>query len=260
MQTPEQKPTPEAPASAAPGDATSSEEHHEKLHPIDDFLQKIRHSLKKMPLLEKIDDMFYNSVKVAAGLGIQNILKFTVDGKENIPVVGKAILLTIADNPIADMAVIIQLSGRQIHFMMSPKLFKTPGLHTVLDSLGMYRSTKDKDDQEPVERTMHYLNVEGALVAMTPEEKLEPDVQVKTVASILKFAIAAKAPIVPIALHGTKSLGWKKSLKVKCPAPIEIPSQLQREKKRDERYAKAKEIVDLIHEMKTELSVPQGTV
>ena len=229
------------------------EPKREKRNPIDEFIGKIRHSIKKLPLLEKVDEMFYSSVKVLAGLGINNILNFKVEGKENIPIVGKAILVTIADNIIADMAVIMHLAERPVHFMLSPKLFETPILSSVLDGLGMYRSTRDKEDMEPVEKTLHYLNEESALVAMTPEAKLEPEIQVKTLASIIKFAIAGSAPIIPIAIKGTKSLGWKKPLSVKVGSPIAIPPDLNREKKRDERYAKAKEIVDLINSMKESL-------
>lgn len=252
--------TPKPPASAPKFEKMpakhpeETEGKHEKVNPIDDFIGKIRHAIKKLPMLEKADEMFYSGVKVIAGLGIQNILEYKVDGKDNIPIVGKAILVTIADNVIADMAVVMHLSERPVHFMMSPKIFETPVLSSVLDGLGMYRSTKDKDDMEPVEKTMHYLNEEAALVAMTPEAKLEPEMQVKTLASIIKFAIAGNAPIIPIAIKGTKSLGWKKPLSVKVGAPIPIPADLNREKKRDERYAKAKEIVDLINSMKDSLA------
>jgi 1-acyl-sn-glycerol-3-phosphate acyltransferase len=248
------------PAGAKPQDKAPEEEkeHHEKLNPVDDFIGKIRHSIKKLPMLEKADEMFYSGVKVVAGLGIQNILDYKVEGKDNIPIVGKAILVTIADNVIFDMAAVMHLSERPVHFMLSAKMFKTPVLGSVLDGLGMYRSTIDKDDMEPVQKTMHYLNEEAALVAMTPEEKLEPEVQVKTLASIIKFAIAGGAPIIPVAIHGTKSLGWKKPLLIKVGTPIPIPAELNREKKRDERYAKAKEIVDLIHSMKESLSTEEA--
>ncbi len=248
---PASAPKPEKPQAK---EAEEPDGKHEKRNPIDDFIGKIRHSLKKVSIFEKIDEMFYSGVKTVAGLGIQNILDYKVDGKDNIPIVGKAILVTIADNVIADMAVVMQLTDRPVHFMMSPKLFETPVLSSVLDGLGMYRSTKDRDDMEPVTKTMHYLNEEAALVAMTPEAKAEPEVQVKTLASIIKFAIAGSAPIIPIAIKGTKSLGWKKPLSVKVGVPIPIPADLNREKKRDERYAKAKEIVDLINSMKDSLA------
>jgi len=225
-----------------------------KQNPIDDFIGKIRHSIKKVSFLEKADEMFYSGVKAIAGLGIQNILSYKVEGKENIPIMGKAILLTIADNVIADIAAIMNLSERPVHFMVSAKMFETPVLGSVLDGLGMYRSTTNKDDLEPVQKTLHYLNEEAALVAMTPEAKLDPELQIKTVASIMKFAIVAKAPIIPVAISGTKSLGWKKQLLVKVGAPIPIPNELNRGKKKDERYAKAKEIVDTILSMKDSLA------
>ena len=95
----------------------------------------------------------------------------------------------------------------------------------ILKSLGMFRSTLDKEDTEPIDKVFHYLNEVGDLVAMTPESKLERDVQIKAMAGIIKFAVAGEAPL-----------------------PIE--KRLNREKYRDQRYELAEDIINIIESLK----------
>ncbi|MHA1731107.1 MAG: hypothetical protein ACTSU5_04155, partial [Promethearchaeota archaeon] len=90
---------------------------------------------------------------------------------------------------------------------------------------------------------------------MTPEARLGREIVVKSVAAILKFAVATKAPIVPLAIgvNYEKILGLipRETISVRVGEPIEIPRKFQRDKFREDRYRKAEEIVDLIEELRT---------
>ena len=89
--------------------------------------------------------------------------------------------------------------------MVHHKLMKHQIFGPVLKALGMFRSTLDKEDTEPIDKVFHYLNEVGDLVAMTPESKLERDIQVKAMAGIIKFAVAAASPIIPLAIYTEKA-------------------------------------------------------
>ncbi|MHA1285476.1 MAG: hypothetical protein ACTSQP_23475, partial [Promethearchaeota archaeon] len=93
-----------------------------------------------------------------ADLGLSLFADLKIEGKNNIPLRGKAILTTISDNALRDMAIISQITGRRIHFMVHHKLMKHQIYGPVLKSLGMFRSTIDKDDTEPIDMVFHYLN------------------------------------------------------------------------------------------------------
>ena len=208
----------------------------------------------KMISKDLMEDIFYGVTKGLGTFGLTAFADLQIEGRENVPTIGKAIITTISDNALRDMAIISQVTGRRIHFMVHHKLMKNQMYGPILKSLGMFRSTLDKDDTVPIDKVFHYLNEVGDLVAMTPESKLTPEIQVKAIAGIIKFAVAGAAPIIPIAIYteSTKILGMFKSqgLRVKIGAPLKVENRLSRAKYRDERYELAEDIIRIIKSLK----------
>jgi 1-acyl-sn-glycerol-3-phosphate acyltransferase len=198
-------------------------------------------------------DVLYGAVKGLSGLFFKAFMNLRIEGKENIPVRGKAILTTVAKDIIRDMLIISQVSGRKIHFMIDPKMMKHQILGPVLKSLGMIRGTESKDDTEPIEKIFEILNKKGDLVAMTPEGKRDREVQVKSMAAIIKFAIATDAPIIPIAISMEKAkilnMFTGDSIKITVGTPLHIEKRLNREKHRSERYELAEDIIRIIEKL-----------
>ena len=202
-------------------------------------------------------DILYAAVKGFGGFGLEAFADLKIEGKKNVPIIGKAILTTVSDNAMRDMAIISQVTGRRIHFMVYHKLMKHQLYGPVLKTLGMFRSTLDKDGTVPIDKTFHYLNETGDLVAMTPESKLTPEVQVKAMAGIIKFAVAATAPIIPIAIYTEKAkilnLIDTTGIRVKVGTPLKVEKRLSRPKYRDERYELAADIIKIIDSLKVRL-------
>ncbi len=201
-----------------------------------------------------MEDIFYGAVKGIGALGLSALADLKIEGKENVPLMGKAILTTISDNALRDMLIISQVSGRRIHFMVHHKLMKNQMYGPILKSLGMFRSTLDKEDTEPIDKVFHYLNEVGDLVAMTPESKLERDVQIKAMAGIIKFAVAGEAPIIPLAIYTEKTkilnLFDTQGIRIKIGTPLPVEKRLTREKYRDQRYELAEDIINIIDALK----------
>ncbi len=199
-------------------------------------------------------DVLYGAVKGLSGLFFKAFMDLKIEGKENIPLRGKAILTTITPNIIRDMLIIAQVTGRKIHFMLDPKLMKHQLAGPVLKSLGMIRGTESKEDTEPIEKVFEILNEKGDLVGMTPESRHDREVQVKSMAAIIKFAIAGDAPIIPVAIstHKTKILNMftGDGVKVKIGSPLRVEKRLNREKHRAERYELAEDIINIIESLK----------
>ena len=199
-------------------------------------------------------DLLYAVAKGIGGFGLEAFADLKIQGKENVPIIGKAILTTVSDNALRDIAIISQVSGRRIHFMVHHKLMKHQAYGPILKSLGMFRSTLDKDDTIPIDKVFHYLNEVGDLVAMTPESKLTPEVQIKAMAGIIKFAVAAMAPIIPIAIYTEKAkilnLIDTKGIRVKIGTPLKVEKRLSRVKYRDERYELAEDIIKIIDSLR----------
>ncbi|MFW9937425.1 MAG: lysophospholipid acyltransferase family protein [Candidatus Thorarchaeota archaeon] len=203
---------------------------------------------------DTIQELLYGAVKGISGLGLQLFTDLKIEGKENIPIRGKAILTTISDNALRDMAIISQVTGRRIHFMVHHKLMKHQIYGPVLKNLGMFRSTIDKDDTEPIDMVFRYLNEVGDLVAMTPESKLDPETQLKAMAGIIKFAVAGDAPIIPLAIYTEKTkilnIIDADGIRVKIGTPLAVEKNMNREKYRAQRYELAEDILKIIDSLK----------
>ncbi|MGQ4873373.1 MAG: lysophospholipid acyltransferase family protein [Promethearchaeia archaeon] len=202
-------------------------------------------------------DILYYLTKGVGGAFLKAFTKLQIEGEENIPLIGKAILTTISKNPIRDMLIISQITGRKVHFMINHKLMKQKVIGPALKSIGMFRSTMNKDDTEPIDKVFEILNEKGNLVAMTPEAKYDREIQIKSIAGIIKFAIAAKAPIIPLAVVEVSnklfnlipSLGFV----VKVGTPLKIERKLNRDKYRNERYRLAEEILGIIENLRNSI-------
>mgnify|MGYP006277493017 CR=1 FL=1 len=206
-----------------------------------------------------INNVLYGATKGLGKLVFKYVNNLKIEGKENVPMRGKAILTTISKNPIRDMVLISQVSGRKIHFMLDPKLMKQQVVGPLLKRLGMFRSTLSKDDKEPINKVFEILNEKKELVAMTPEEKLGEETIVKAMASIIKFAVAAQSPIVPVAIYTrtNKALNLipSSALIVRVGTPLKLDRKLNRDKYRPKRYKAAEEIVNIIEHLKNEARV-----
>ncbi|MFW9897036.1 MAG: lysophospholipid acyltransferase family protein [Candidatus Thorarchaeota archaeon] len=198
-------------------------------------------------------DVLYGAVKGLSGLFFKALMNLQVEGKENIPIRGKAIVTTVAHDIIRDMLILSQATGRKIHFMIDPKMMKHQILGPILKSLGMIKGTESKEDQEPIQKLFEILNERGDLVGMTPEGKRDREMQIKQMAAIIKFAITTDSPIIPIAIAMEKakilSMFKGDAIKIKVGTPLRIEKRLNRDKYRDERYELAEDIINIIEKL-----------
>ena len=201
-------------------------------------------------------DLLYGAIKGIGGFALKAFTNLEIEGKENVPLMGKAILTTISQNSLRDMLIISQLTGRKVHFMVDPKLMSHGIAGPILKSLGMFRSTTSKEDTEPIDKVFKILNETGDLVAMTPEAKYDREIQVKSIASIIKFAVLGDAAIIPLAIYSKETKLFNminaKGLKVKVGNPITCDKSLTRDKNRDQRYELAEDIVNIIDTLRTD--------
>jgi len=214
------------------------------------ILEKEKEEKPKLDTKALVGDLLYSAIKGIGGIALKGLADLKVEGAENIPILGKAILTTISKNVFRDMLVISQLTGRKVHFMLHPKIMAYPIAGQLLKTIGMIRGTKDKEDTEPIDNVFRILNEKGDLVAMTPEARFDREIQVKSMAGIIKFAVAGKSPIIPLAIHTENTKLFNlipiPGLRVKVGNPISVSSKLTREKYRTERYELAEELLNII--------------
>jgi len=216
-------------------------------------------STEEKPKLNKkalISDVLYGAVKGLSLAALSTFANLRVEGEENIPYRGKALLTTTSkdgNTVLLDMLILSQATGRKIHFMVHPKIMANKMAGPILKQLGMIRGTRDKEDTEPIEKIFEILNKKGNLVGMTPFG--DSEIKVKSMAAIIKFAIAGDAPIIPIAISKEKTklfnLIPSSGIVVKVGSPIKVAKRLNREKYREERYELAADIINIIDALKS---------
>ncbi|MBY9006022.1 MAG: hypothetical protein KGD63_04625 [Candidatus Lokiarchaeota archaeon] len=203
---------------------------------------------------DNFNKLLYGITKGIAGFGLNTIFNLKIEGKYNIPMHNKAILTTISENVMRDIFVISQATGRQIHFMLSPKIMRNQMIGPILKTLGMFRSTESKEDKEPIEKVFDYLNNKNDLVAMTPEAKLDYDIQIKAMSAIIKFAAGVNVPIIPLTINIKKGKIFNmldfNGLVLKIGTPLNIEKKIGRDKYRDQRYELAEGIIKIIDSLR----------
>jgi len=198
--------------------------------------------------------ILYGVTKGIAGLGLKTVFNLKIEGKNKIPMHNKAILTTISENVLRDIFIISQATGRQIHFMLSPKIMRNQMIGPILKTLGMFRSTESKEDKEPIDKVFNFLNNRNDLVAMTPESKLDYDIQIKAMSAIIKFAAGVNAPIIPLAIRIKEGRIFNmidfNGLVLKVGNPLIIDKKILRDKNRDQRYELAEGIIKIIDSLR----------
>ncbi len=221
-----------------------------KLSPIDKQLMKLKEQGKKLGLYPYLDDAFYRVTKRTLDLAIHNLYDFNVKGAENIPVnEGVGVILLGQNNSMLDFFIGSCIIPQQVHYMIDAKMYKTPVVSTILQSLGFFRQTESATDFEPLLHIKDLLKdqkVVGVLAQGKNKERL-----VGTYAAICKMAIEGKPTvIVPMAIAGTDTPFPPGKMIVNIGKPI--GPLTRKHKKKEKRQELGEGLYQMIKDLKTQ--------
>jgi len=148
-----------------------------------------------------------------------------VEGYENVPIEGKALILP-NHTGILDMFMVGYKIPRMIHWMAKAELFKNKLFGKVLSFYGAYPVNRGAHDTRAARRTFELLE-QGELVGIFPQgtraRKDKPIPRAKSGA--IKYAVETDTTVIPVAIWGKKKLFGKMNVKFgtafKFPAPSE---------------------------------------
>ncbi|MHA1714298.1 MAG: lysophospholipid acyltransferase family protein [Promethearchaeota archaeon] len=227
---------------------SEKESANKKSNPILDVVDKalvgIRKFLSEQKLLNFTDEFSYLILRKSLELLKNTFVPMKIEGTENIPIFKPAILCSIAKQPI-DLFIVTALTPRKVHLMIPWKFFETPGLKPILEAFAAFRSTKSKDDMEPVQNVIKFLNQDKDLVGMIPLDEDDDEMLQKQFAGILKFAAGIPCPVIPYASTSLKHYKFGDKIRVKVGEPMEVDPKI----KRDDRYALASDIITTIRKL-----------
>lgn len=136
---------------------------------------------------------------------LRRLFRFEVEGVENLPKHGSAILAP-NHRSLIDHFVIAALTKRQVWFMGKAELFKNPYAARLLNALGAFPVKRGRPDRASLHRCLELLG-DGGLVGIYPEGTRRPDSRFEEVEEGFAYiAVRSGAPIVPIGLSGTEAV------------------------------------------------------
>ncbi|MBD3187695.1 hypothetical protein GF325_12745 [Candidatus Bathyarchaeota archaeon] len=233
-----------------------SEEHEEKGNPVMSFLDKtlkgVRKFLEEKNLLNFTDELTYLGLRKMIDFLKNTFIPMEIEGKEFIPDFQPAIITSIVQEPI-DLLLATSLTPRKIHFMFPAKLYESPGMKPILDSIGAFRSTKSKDDMEPIQNVIKFINEDQDFVAMIPIDDGSREKLVKQFAGIIKFAAGIPTHIIPYVGDSIREYTLGNTIRMKVAEPIKVDKKISR----DDRYMLAERIIDIILGMKEDLETKE---
>jgi len=145
--------------------------------------------------------------------------RFDVEGVENIPAEGAAIICGNHRSYFDPMAVALTIAkrGRPVRFLGKKEVFDAPVVGQVARAMGGIRVDRGTGSDEPLKAAAQALEA-GEMVAMMPQGTIprgtaffEPELKARWGAA--KLAQLSKAPVIPVGLWGTEKV-WPRSARL----------------------------------------------
>ncbi len=131
----------------------------------------------------------------------------TVEGMENVPKTGGAILVSNHLNN-ADPCVIPAVLKRRVITMAKKEMFKWPVISLLFRFIGAFPVDRQGADISALREAQHVVN-DGLLLLMFPEGTRSRDRQLhRGFAGTALVAYRTGVPVIPIAITGTETLPW----------------------------------------------------
>ena len=145
--------------------------------------------------------------------------RFDVDGVENIPAAGAAIICGNHRSYFDPMTVALTIAkrGRPVRFLGKKEVFDAPIVGQVAKAMGGIRVDRGTGSDEPLKAAAQALEA-GEMVALMPQGTIprgkaffEPELKARWGAA--KLAQLTEAPVIPIGMWGTEKV-WPRSARL----------------------------------------------
>lgn len=149
--------------------------------------------------------MFYWIIRGFCRLILFVVYRIKVQGSENIPATGKAIICANHKSYL-DPAILACGIKRKIYFMAKAELFSLPVLGKIIKWSGAFPVKRGKADIHSIKSALDLLEAEN-LVGIFPEGgRVRGEKQLKVKPGAALLALKSGAPIIPAAITGKSTL------------------------------------------------------
>jgi 1-acyl-sn-glycerol-3-phosphate acyltransferase len=159
---------------------------------------------------------------------LMRLYRVEVRGSENVPETGPAVVAANHES-VLDGFFLALATRRQLRFMAKIELYRLPLARYVLDAAGAFPVDRSADDGRAVARGVEQLE-RGQLIGIFPQGTCLPYRLRPFKRGAARLALAAGAPLVPVALVGTERALRPHRIKIGLPrvvivigSPIPVP-------------------------------------
>lgn len=157
----------------------------------------------------------YEVIRRIAGIVFPFLFKLRVEGLENVPRTGGAML---ASNHAAwiDIPIVAYPVPRATHYMAKIELFQTAALGGIIGMMGAFPVRRGEGDRESL-RTAERLLGEGELIAIFPEGHRSEGSLIRGLPGAALIALRANVPVVPVAIINSRAVFQKGHIVIRRP-------------------------------------------
>ena len=164
--------------------------------------------------------MIFRTLKFLVRIILVVVRRWEIEGAENIP--GSDGVVLVANHvSYWDPVVVICAFKRKVYFMAKAELFKIPVVGYVVGISGAFPVRRDRTDRNAIRTALRLLK-KGKVVGVFPEgtrshsgEMLKPHL------GAAMLALKTGAPVLPVAVSGTRGFWGKIRVRVGRPIPVE---------------------------------------
>jgi 1-acyl-sn-glycerol-3-phosphate acyltransferase len=169
---------------------------------------------------------FYNFARSICRFYLKLFRNIKIEGQDNMPQEGPVI---VASNHISflDPVVVGCVFDRQINFIAKEELFHIPILKTIIKRLHAFPVKRGSGDRGALRAALQVLS-QGKCFGIFPEghRNRTKDLITPFKGGAAMIAIKSGAPVLPVAVQGTK--GFFSPVRVKIGKPISVPKQIEK--------------------------------
>lgn len=188
--------------------------------------------------------MFRTIIKGTANALCHLIYRYDVEGYENLPKEGSAVLCANHIHMLDSVSIVIHIK-RMIYIMVKKELMTNKIGNWFFSKLGCFAVDRGKGDMKAIESAENHLK-DGDLLLIFPEGKrngMAKGEKMKKGAAMI--ALEAKAPIIPIGIQGSFKPFTK--IKIRVGKPMDMTEYFSKEE------VGARDYITLTNKMKDEI-------